>query len=141
MPSATLDVETHETPHVVKLTNCRIPRGGRLVEEDLWIDATTGKILRSQQAFYEHHICPDYAVDLGGRIVAPGFIEVQLNGAQGFDFSVPQPTKKKYEDGLAEVNRALVKMGITSYLPTVTSQRKEVYPQVSQVTSALVLTY
>jgi N-acetylglucosamine-6-phosphate deacetylase len=117
-------------PRVVKFTNCRIPRGGQLVQDDVWVDSVTGKILQSQKVFYENQVCPDHIVDLGGRILAPGFIEVQLNGAQGFDFSVPQPTKQLYDDGLARVNRALARMGVTSYLPTITSQRKEVYHQV-----------
>jgi hypothetical protein len=43
---------------------------------------------------------------------------------------VPQPTKELYDHGLTRVNRALARMGVTSYLPTVTSQRKEVYHQV-----------
>ncbi|KAL1960167.1 hypothetical protein VTO42DRAFT_8710 [Malbranchea cinnamomea] len=127
MPSATKDLSS---PRVTKFTNCRIPRGGKLVEEDVWIDSTSGKILQPQRAFYEDRICPDNVVDLGGRILAPGFIECQLNGAQGFDFSVPQPTKEQYDEGLREVNRALVKMGITSYLPTIVSQKKDVYPHV-----------
>lgn len=126
MPSATA-----LPPLVTKFTNCRIPRGNELVHEDLWVDSVSGKILQSQHAFYEQRICPDNVVDLGGRILAPGFLEVQLNGAQGFDFSVPHDTKESYDEGLAEVNRGLARMGITSYLPTIVSQKKEVYPQVS----------
>lgn len=127
MPSATQDISK---PRITKFTNCRIPRAGKLVHEDLWIDSETGKILQPQKAFYEHHISPDNVVDLGNRILSPGFIEVQLNGAKGFDFSVPQETKEKYDEGLAEVNRELVKMGVTSYLPTVVSQAKDVYHKV-----------
>ena len=128
MPSAIPDLSK---PRITKFTNCRIPRAGALVHEDLWIDSETGKILQPQKAFYEHHISPDNVVDLGGRILSPGFIDVQLNGAKGFDFSLPQASKEVYDEGLAEVNRELVKMGVTSYLPTIVSQEKEVYPKVS----------
>lgn len=65
--------------------------------------------------------------------MAPGFLEVQLNGAAGFDFSVPQPTKELYDAGFREANQALVKMGVTSYLPTVISQLKSVYTQVNSL--------
>jgi N-acetylglucosamine-6-phosphate deacetylase len=118
-------------PRVTKLTNCRLVKGRQLIKQDLWIDAKSGKILQDQQAFYDHHITPNQVVDLGGRILAPGFIETQLNGAQGFDFSEPQATTAKYDAGLKLVNRELVKTGVTSYLPTVTSQLDDVYHKVS----------
>lgn len=119
-------------PRVTKFSNCRLVKGRQLVKQDLWIDAQSGKILQDQQAFYDHSITPNQVVDLGGRILAPGFIESQLNGAQGFDFSVPKASKEEYDEGLKMVNRELVKTGVTSYLPTVTSQLPEVYHQVSK---------
>jgi N-acetylglucosamine-6-phosphate deacetylase len=128
MPSTVHNVAL--APRVTKFTNCRLCKGRQLVHQDLWIDASSGKILQDQQAFYDHHITPNQVVDLGGRILAPGFIEAQLNGAQGFDFSVPKPSKEEYDDGLRMVNRELVKTGVTSYLPTVTSQLPEVYHRV-----------
>ncbi|KAK2797324.1 hypothetical protein FQN50_009219 [Emmonsiellopsis sp. PD_5] len=117
-------------PRITKFTNCLIPLNNQLVPRDIWIDSSTGKILDAQQAFYEHKLSPDQTLDLGGRILAPGFIDVQLNGAIGFDFSEPRDTKEEYDAGLREVNRALIRTGVTSYLPTVTSQRAEVYPKI-----------
>ncbi|KAK2741579.1 hypothetical protein FQN57_005562 [Myotisia sp. PD_48] len=127
MPAVTRDTIV---PCVTKFTNCRVPRGNKLVEQDLWIDSVSGKILQDQHVFYEQQICPDQIIDLGGRILSPGFIDVQINGANGFDYSVPQETKEQYDVGLKEAARVLLKMGVTSYLPTVTSQRKEVYHKV-----------
>ncbi|RAH86097.1 N-acetyl-glucosamine-6-phosphate deacetylase [Aspergillus japonicus CBS 114.51] len=112
---------------ITKFTNCRIVKGSQLVKEDLWIDSLSGKILKDQEAFYDFHLSPDEVIDLGGRIVAPGLIDVQLNGAQGFDFSVPQATTEEYERGLRMVNKGLARMGVTSYLPTVVSSTPEVY--------------
>ncbi|KAK5806965.1 hypothetical protein VI817_001223 [Penicillium citrinum] len=111
-------------------TNCRLVRGSSLIEQDLWIDSLSGKILKDQEAFYEFHISPDEIIDLGGRILAPGLIDVQLNGAQGFDFSVPCETKEEYDEGLRMVNRGLARTGVTSYLPTVVSSTAEVYHKV-----------
>ncbi|PGG99921.1 N-acetylglucosamine-6-phosphate deacetylase [Helicocarpus griseus UAMH5409] len=128
MPSISQDPQT--TPRITKFTNCRLSLNGQLIEQDLWVDSSSGKILQDQQAFYEHQLCPDQVIDLGGRILAPGFIDVQLNGARGFDFSVPKETKEEYDAGLKEVNRALVRTGVTSYLPTLTSQRGWVYKKV-----------
>ncbi|KAJ5847758.1 hypothetical protein N7455_011715 [Penicillium solitum] len=115
------------TPRITKFTNCRLVCGLNLVEQDLWIDSLTGKILKDQEAFYGLHLTPDNIIDLGGRIIAPGMIDVQLNGAHGFDFSVPCETKEKYDEGLRVVNRGLARTGVTSYLPTLVSSTPEVY--------------
>jgi N-acetylglucosamine-6-phosphate deacetylase len=114
---------------VTRLTGGRIVRGNQLVEEDVWISSVTGKILHSQEVFYEHHVTPDEVVDLKGKILAPGCIDVQFNGAFGFDFStVPEgEDMMKYEKGLKRLNRHLVRTGVTSYLPTLPSGRPEIY--------------
>ncbi|RAL13223.1 N-acetylglucosamine-6-phosphate deacetylase [Aspergillus homomorphus CBS 101889] len=119
--------KTTSSPRITKFTNCRIVKGAELVKEDVWIDSLSGKILKDQEAFYDFHLSPDEIIDLGGRIVAPGLIDVQLNGAQGFDFSVPQATTEEYDKGLRMVNKGLARMGVTSYLPTVVSSTPEVY--------------
>ncbi|CAK7564602.1 MAG: N-acetyl-glucosamine-6-phosphate deacetylase [Sporothrix epigloea] len=119
---------------ITKITNCRLVRGNELVWEDLWISSITGKIIRSQSAFYDDHVLPDETVDLGGRIVAPGMIECQLNGAFGFNFSTlfgdEGTSSSTYENKLQDLNRRLVQTGVTSYLPTVTSQTSELYHKV-----------
>lgn len=110
----------HDRP--IRFTNCRLAKGSTLVYQDLLISPSTGRILDTAVG------AKDAAVyDLGGRILAPGFIEVQINGAYGVDFSVPTDD---YPQRLADVNRKFVKTGVTSYLPTTTSQRPEVYRQV-----------
>ncbi|RDW81791.1 N-acetylglucosamine-6-phosphate deacetylase [Aspergillus mulundensis] len=116
--------------HVIKFTNCRIVKGDELINQDVWIDSTSGKILRAQEAFYGLHLSPDEVIDLGGRILAPGLIDCQLNGAQGFDFSIPQSSKEEYDEGLRVVNKGLARTGVTSYLPTVVSSTAEVYHKV-----------
>lgn len=111
---------------ITKFTNCRILKGDKLVEEDLWVNSITGKIIRSQAAFYDDLNLPDETINLGGRILSPGFIECQLNGAFGFNFStLLEPVA--YSKKLREVNRHLVQTGVTSYVPTITSQTSELY--------------
>jgi N-acetylglucosamine-6-phosphate deacetylase len=119
------------TDKVIRLTNCRLAIGDHLVEQDLWISATTGRIVDPQRSFFERRTGPSIVHDLGGRIIAPGFIDTQLNGAFGFDFSVPADEPSKYRDSVERVNKQLVKTGVTSYLPTLTSQRAYVYHKVS----------
>lgn len=115
---------------ITKFTNCLLVRNNRLVAEDLWISTLTGKVLESQSVFYDHLAAPDEVIDLGGRILAPGFLDVQLNGGFGFDFSILPENITDYAKGVKLVNKKLVKTGVTSYLPTVTSQRSELYPKV-----------
>jgi N-acetylglucosamine-6-phosphate deacetylase len=115
---------------ITKFTNCRLVKNGKLVQEDLWISSRNGKILNGQEVFYNHRTAPDQVIDLGGRILSPGFIDVQVNGAFGFDFSVAPERLADYAKGLVKVNRGLVKTGVTSYTPTIVSQRPDVYHKV-----------
>lgn len=65
--------------------------------------------------------------DCGGRILAPGFIDVQINGGFGVDFS------KATEDvgsGVALVARRLLSHGVTSFCPTLVTSPPEVYHKV-----------
>lgn len=113
---------------ITKFTNCRVLRGEKLVGEDLWVNSVTGKIVRSQAAFFDDLILPDETLDLGGRILAPGFVECQLNGAFGFNFST-RAEPAAYAQAVRDVNRQLVATGVTSYVPTITSQTPELYQQ------------
>ena len=114
-------------PIITKFTNGYILQDGKLVAGDLWISSETGRIVSSQSAFYSSHIQPDQIVDLKGRTLSPGFLDVQLNGGHGFDFSIPEPD---FQTKLSETNKRFVKNGVTSYLPTVISQHGEIYKEV-----------
>lgn len=116
---------------LTKFTNCRLLKGDALVREDLWVSSITGKIINSQASFYDELNLPDASIDLDGRIIAPGMIECQLNGAFGFNFSTLLDDMSQYGKKLKEINRLLVKTGVTSYIPTITTQRPELYQQVS----------
>ncbi|KAM0689015.1 hypothetical protein Q7P36_011091 [Cladosporium allicinum] len=112
---------------VTRFTGGYLVKGDKLIEGDLWISSITGKILHSQEVFYEYHVVPDEVIDLKGKILAPGFIDVQLNGAFGFDFSTVPEDMATYQKGLAQLNKQLIQTGVTSYLPTLPSQKSEVY--------------
>lgn len=116
---------------VIKFTNCRLVKHNKLVNEDLWISERTGRILNGQKVFYEYRVGPDKVIDLEGRIISPGLIDVQLNGGYGFDFSVAADEISQYGKDLARLNKSLIRTGVTSYLPTLTSQKSDVYHKVA----------
>lgn len=133
----TFPLPTKGLSGVIKFTNCLLVQGNALVEKDLWVSSVTGKILNGQEVLYEHRTAPDEIIDLGGRILSPGFIDTQLNGAYGFDFSIiPEEGTSTYSKNFLRVNRKLIATGVTSYLPTLTSQRPEVYQKVPTLSSS-----
>ena len=115
---------------ITKFTNCRLFRQDQLVNEDLWVSSLTGKILSSQATFFDGGIVPDCVIDLGGRIISPGLIDVQLNRAYGFNFSSYPDTEDEYVKAVGDLNRRLVETGVTSYMPTLTSQNSDLYQKV-----------
>ncbi|KAF9909234.1 hypothetical protein BX616_011249 [Lobosporangium transversale] len=115
-------------PKVTKIINCRILRDHKIVEKDaIWIQS--GKIIDPHKFFWYQKRLPDVVLDAEGLIIAPGFIEAQINGAFGVDFSVPMD-HDIYEKGLLKVNRGLLKYGTTSYCPTIVSSSSSVYHRV-----------
>jgi N-acetylglucosamine-6-phosphate deacetylase len=114
---------------LIKFTNCRLALNGSLVSQDLWIDTARGIIVDPQKCFYDNLAMADRIINLGGRIIAPGYIDIQINGAMGMDFSVLSDDET-YSRGVKLVNKTLVKYGVTAYCPTLTSQHVEVYRQV-----------
>jgi N-acetylglucosamine-6-phosphate deacetylase len=114
---------------LIKFTNCRLAVNGALVEKDLWINSSKGVIVDPQRAFFDDLAMADRVVNLEGKIIAPGFIDIQINGAMGMDFSVAEDDAT-YAKGVKLVNKTLVKYGVTAYCPTLTSQHVDVYKQV-----------
>lgn len=99
-----------ERAAVLQFTNCRILRGGMLLRcggrglgrgregggsgglaenlplhfvcrEDLWVRG--GRVLDPEKLFFEERRVADEQRDCRGCILAPGFIDVQMNGATG----------------------------------------------------------
>ncbi|KAF9557823.1 hypothetical protein EC968_007425 [Mortierella alpina] len=115
-------------PEVTKIINCRILRDHKIIVNDaIWIQG--GKIIDPHKFFWYKKRLPDKVLDAGGLIVVPGFIEAQINGAFGVDFSVPSDGEI-YERDLLKVSRGLLKYGTTSYCPTIVSSSASVYHQV-----------
>lgn len=96
---------------VIRYYNGKILRNHQLKEEDLWIKC--GKIVSPQ-------VKADVEIDVGGLIIAPGYIDLQINGGFGFDFS-SDPQQVEY------VASRLPQYGVTAFLPTLVCSSKEQY--------------
>ncbi|KAF8891794.1 Metallo-dependent hydrolase [Infundibulicybe gibba] len=117
------------TNGLVCFTNCLLPlEDGSLVEKDLWIDERRGVILDAQQTFFLRKERPDRLIDLGGNILSPGFIDIQINGAYGFDFSVYDGDDEAYRNGMKMIAERIIETGVTSY-----TQERSLYPKLLQL--------
>ncbi|CAK5270180.1 unnamed protein product [Mycena citricolor] len=116
---------------LVCFTNCLLPQeDGGLIEKDLWIDQDKGIILDAQRTFFERRQRPDRIIDLAGNILSPGLIDIQINGAYGFDFSVYDGDDEAYREGMKLVAEKIVETGVTSLVPTLITQEKSLYPKI-----------
>jgi N-acetylglucosamine-6-phosphate deacetylase len=105
-------------------TNCRLCIGGELVEgERLVVSTDNGKILEST-GFIGGEI-----VDLDDAIIAPGFLELQANGVNGFHFS-DCDDKEQYQLKLEGTAEFYPTQGITGFWATIPTTSAESYQKV-----------
>ncbi|UJR08992.1 hypothetical protein I4U23_013242 [Adineta vaga] len=105
--------------------NCTLIRNHALVLDDLWI--RHGKIVSPEKIFFEEKIQADIEYDCRGILIAPGYIDLQINGAFGHDFTSPNEAS---EEMLVTVARKLTSHGVTAFVPTVVSSKAETYKAV-----------
>lgn len=102
---------------IIRFTNVRLVKDGRISAQDLWIQ--NGKILNPEPVFYDQRKLADVNIDCSQMIIAPGYIELQINGGFGYDFSNAQVDMEK---AIKVVSTGLVKHGVTSFCPTLVTQ-------------------
>lgn len=113
-----------------------------------------GRILDPEKLFFDERRVADEQRDCGGCIVAPGFIDVQINGAPGaalggsgrgatcrcdrhsvgaggFGVDFSQATED-VGSGVDLVARKILAHGVTSFCPTLVTSPPEVYHKVTQ---------
>lgn len=78
-----------------------------LDENPVSVSLKNGKISAVEQ--------PNQSIDRPDVYIAPGLIDVQINGYVGVDFSGPDLTV----EGVIKATKALWKAGVTSYFPTI----------------------
>lgn len=58
--------------------NCKLLRNHQIMKEDLWV--RNGKVINPEKVFFDEKAQSSYKVDCKGALLAPGFIDVQING-------------------------------------------------------------
>ncbi|XP_050824325.1 N-acetylglucosamine-6-phosphate deacetylase isoform X1 [Gopherus flavomarginatus] len=115
---------------IFQFTNCRILRSHQLQREDLWV--REGKILNPEKLFFDEKGSADIQLDCKDSIIAPGFIDVQINGGFGVDFSL---AVDDVQSGISLVSQKILSHGVTSFCPTLVTSPPSVYhkvlPQIS----------
>ncbi|KAK5609152.1 putative N-acetylglucosamine-6-phosphate deacetylase [Crenichthys baileyi] len=110
---------------ISQFTNCWILREHALQREDLWV--REGKILDPEKLFFDEQGYADQQVDCEASIIAPGFIDVQINGGYGVDFSQPS---EDVTAGVSLVAKKILEHGVTSFCPTLVTSPPAVYHKV-----------
>lgn len=94
-----------------RYTGGYLVKNHQLVKEDLFV--VKGKIAPPQSRV-------DQVIPMEGKIIAPGYIDLQINGAFGVDFASSL-------DNLDAVAASLAQTGVLNYLPTLISSPLEQY--------------
>ncbi|OCK77731.1 carbohydrate esterase family 9 protein [Lepidopterella palustris CBS 459.81] len=104
-------------------TNCRYCLNGELVDDHLVISDEKGTILR-REGYIGGEI-----VDLEDAIIAPGFLELQTNGVNGFHFT-HFVNETQYERKLEETARYYVTQGVTGFWATIPTVAEEEFKKI-----------
>lgn len=133
----------HTDASLIKLINCHLVHPANTVSSDpkphielnaeLWIDPKQGKIVGpSTEA--------STIIDMKGRYISPGWIDIQLNGTMGMDFSDGQAQLScdTYKSRFEFASSKLLRFGCTSFVATITSTRAEEYARLAPLLSNVV---
>ena len=106
-------------------TNCRYVLNGQLVDDHLVISDETGLILKR-----EGYIGGE-VVDLDDNIIAPGFLELHTNGANGFHFTHFED-EKSYRTKVDDIAKYYATQGVTGFWATIPTVKGDEFQKVCQ---------
>lgn len=119
-------------------TNCLLCVSGELVAQDLYFSSEQGTI--TPNYYYRQEGVE--RIDLGGRVVAPGYLDLQTNGMNGVHFTqlATDEAGEGDEQKLAAVSKMEASHGVTAWWATVPTVDVHRWKQVRMLESAFVLT-
>lgn len=130
-------------PPLKCFTNCQLCISGELVPQDLYFSPETGLITPN----YYYRSEGVERIDLGGRVVAPGFLELQINGAEGVHFTGlgakggkgDGEMEEEDAERLRKVAEWEVRCGVTGWWATVPTVERERWVEVCIIFSPLLM--
>ncbi|KAK7075958.1 putative N-acetylglucosamine-6-phosphate deacetylase [Halocaridina rubra] len=127
MPSITLSPSSSTATEDItyQFINCRLVRDGAIIKDDLWF--RNGKILNPEPVFFDERVRADKVVDCHGALICPGFIDLQINGGYGYDFS---SDINQLEKALSVVAKGVLASGVTSFCPTIVTSPTSIYHKI-----------
>lgn len=106
-----LSLSTMAESKTIQFVGGKLLRQHQFVLSDFWIK--DGVIVTPQKR-------ADEVIRLPGKLIAPGYIDLQINGAFGVDFT-------QRPESVGEVAQKLPQFGVTAFLPTIVSSAQESY--------------
>lgn len=113
-----------ESQLITKFYNCRILRNHKLINDELYI--RNGKVVDAVDLFFKEKRGAHIFIDCKGGVIAPGLIDLQINGGFGYDFSYHAHT----EEAIKVVSKKLLQYGVVGYCPTVVTSPSYVYHEI-----------
>lgn len=98
---------------ITKISNGIVLAGGKELKTNVYLE--DNKILN----ITDEDMVFDKEIDACGMYVSPGFVDIHIHGAAGYDFL--DGTKEAYE----KISEEVAKHGATAIVPTLTSSTKE----------------
>ena len=95
--------------------NCYLVRDHAIVKDDMWVRG--GKIINPHHVLLREKRNFDSEVDCKGLLLAPGLIDLQINGAYGFDFTNDlQVEDEKAQERLLKISKGILEHGEQTWL-------------------------
>lgn len=117
---------------IIQFYNCDVLRDHKIIREDLWV--RNKEIINPEPIFFDEKVTADIKIDCHGALISPGFIDLQLNGGFGHDFST---NVENPQESVSVVAQGILKYGVTSFCPTLITSSPEKYhkiiPQIKKV--------
>jgi hypothetical protein len=89
--------------HLVQFRNCRLLRAHALRKDDFWVRGST--VANPERVFFDERRTADVQIDCQGLILAPSFIDIQINGLLSFKKKVNSSISSLYQEVSVSISR------------------------------------